>query len=72
MSALKDDLLPSLPAISEYTGQSVRRLRHLIAVHDFPHKKVGGKIESRKSWIDQYYGKPDHPASNHGEGVLGR
>jgi hypothetical protein len=65
---LKDDRLPNITAISEYlcgqaTPSTIRRIRHLIAAHGFPHKKVGGKIESRKSWIDAYYAEPDKPSS---------
>jgi hypothetical protein len=60
---LADDLLPDLNAVSEYTGQPVRRLRHLIDKHGFPAKRVGAKIESRKSWIDAYYAEPDKPAN---------
>jgi hypothetical protein len=41
-------------------------VRHLIAVHDLPVKRVGAKIESRKSWIDQYYSTPDNAASGNG------
>jgi hypothetical protein len=66
MSSLREDLLPNLNAIAEHvygeaTPSTVRRLRHLIAMHGFPHKKVGGKIESRRSWIDQFYASPDRP-----------
>jgi hypothetical protein len=66
MQRLADDLLLSLDAIAVYTGEPVRRLRHLIAAHGFPHKKVGGRIESRKSWIDRYYAEPDAPSSKNG------
>jgi len=59
MSALRDDLLPSLRAMSEYTGEPERRLRHLIARYKFPCKRVGNKIQSRRSWIDRYYAEPD-------------
>jgi hypothetical protein len=65
---LADDLLPTITAISEYTGEPVRRLRHIIAVHGFPAKKVGGKIQSRKSWIDKYYAEPDKRAAGNGGG----
>jgi hypothetical protein len=63
-STLSQDLLPSVEDIAahvygEATATNVRRIRHLIAVHGFPHKKVGGKIESKKSWIDAYYAEPD-------------
>jgi hypothetical protein len=63
MSALKDDLLRSLDEISSYTGEPVRRLRYLIARYGFPHKKVGNKIQSRRSWIDAYYAEPDGVAA---------
>jgi hypothetical protein len=63
---LKEDLLPTIGAISEYTGEPVRRLRHLIAVHQFPVKRVGSKIQSRKSWIDAYYAEPDRRAAGNG------
>jgi hypothetical protein len=64
MPNLKDDLLSSVPAIAEYvygaaTPSTVRRLRHLIDKYGFPVKRVGAKIESRKSWIDRYYAEPD-------------
>ena len=66
MSSLREDLLPSVTAIAEYIGTNERRVRHLIAVHDLPVKRVGAKIESRKSWIDQYYSTPDNAASGNG------
>ena len=64
MSSLKDDVLPNLPAIAEYvygraTPSTVRRLRHLIDHHHFPIKRVGAKIEGRRSWCDSYYSAPD-------------
>jgi hypothetical protein len=58
-ASLKDDRLPNLEAISEYTGDPVRRLRHLIDRHHFPAWKVGGRWESRKSRCDAYYAGPD-------------
>jgi hypothetical protein len=69
MPELKNDILPSVQAIAEHvygkaTPKTIRRLRHLIAAHGLPVKKVGGKIESRRSWIDQYYATPDQPASS--------
>jgi hypothetical protein len=68
---LAQDILPSISAISQYVyGESspskVRRLRHMIERHGFPIKKVAGRIESRKSWIDQYYAEPDKPSSSEG------
>ena len=63
---LADDLLPTIEAIAAYTlgavtEASVRRVRHLIRSHGLPSKKVGGLIQSRKSWIDEYYAEPDQP-----------
>jgi hypothetical protein len=63
---LAEDRLRNVTAIAEYIGTNERRIRHLITAHDFPHKKVGAKIESRKSWIDSYYSQPDAPASGNG------
>ncbi|MGH6897294.1 MAG: hypothetical protein ACREJ5_12235 [Geminicoccaceae bacterium] len=68
MPDLKDDLLPTIDAISTYTGEPVRRLRHVISRHGFPAKKVGGKIQSRKSWIDAYYAEPDTRPAKTGAG----
>jgi hypothetical protein len=64
MAALKDDILPSLSAIAEHiygdpSPKKVRRLRHLIDNHDFPIKRVGARLEGRRSWIDAYYAEPD-------------
>jgi hypothetical protein len=66
--SLKDDLLPTINAIAEYVygeanPSTVRRLRHLIEKHGFPVKRVGSKIEGRKTWCDRYYAEPDHAAS---------
>jgi hypothetical protein len=58
-AALKEDRLASVAAIAEYVGTNERRVRHLIALHGFPHKKIGNLIESRRSWIDQFYAEPD-------------
>jgi hypothetical protein len=59
MSALRSDLLRSLDEISEYTGEPTRRIRYLISRYNFPCKRVGNKIQSRKSWVDRYYAEPD-------------
>lgn len=56
---LRDDLLPDLRAICDFTGLPERRLRHLIAAHGFPVRKIGGRLISRKSWIERYYSAPD-------------
>jgi hypothetical protein len=59
MNSLRDDLLPTLESMAEYTGHPVRRVRHLIDNFGFPAKKVGGRWESRRSWIDQFYSTTD-------------
>jgi len=61
MPELREDLLPTIEAIAEYTGHTRRRVRHLIDHHGFPSKKDGGKVTSRKSWVDAYYAEPDAP-----------
>jgi hypothetical protein len=71
MTTLRDDLLPSLNAIAEYVygeanKSTVRRLRHLIDHHGFPIKRVGAKLEGRRSWCDSYYSQPDNAASGNG------
>jgi hypothetical protein len=68
---LAQDILPSISSICEYVyGEAdpskVRRLRHMIERHGFPIKKVAGRIESRKSWIDAFYSQPDRRASGQG------
>jgi hypothetical protein len=60
------DLLSGVSAIAEYvygaaTPSTERRVRHLVATGDLPSKKVRGRIESRRSWIDAAYSQPDHP-----------
>lgn len=66
MPELRDDLLPTIDAIAEYVyGEAnkitVRRIRHLIDRHGFPAKKAGGKLSSKKSWIEAHYAEPDAP-----------
>jgi hypothetical protein len=56
---LAADRLPSIQAIANYTGDNVRRVRHLIQHGVIPAKKIGGRIESRRSWIDAVYAQPD-------------
>jgi hypothetical protein len=68
---LSDDLLPHINAIAEFvygeaTPTTVRRVRHLIDHHGFPAIKDGGKITSKKSWIEKRYEQPDQPASKNG------
>jgi hypothetical protein len=60
------DLLSGVSAIAEFlygeaTPSTERRVRHLVSVGDIPAKKVRGRIESRRSWIEQAYAEPDHP-----------
>jgi hypothetical protein len=52
---LADDLLIGAEGIGKYTGEDTRRTRHLIKAHGLPHFKRGGRIYSRKSWVDAYY-----------------
>jgi len=56
MNTLKDDVLgPGVARIAEYAPDNERRIRHLIAKHDFPYFQRGQKIYSRKTWLDRYY-----------------
>jgi hypothetical protein len=71
MSSLHEDILPSINAIADYVygeanKSTVRRLRHLIDHHHFPIKRVGSRIEGRRSWCDSYYSQPDNVASGNG------
>jgi hypothetical protein len=52
---LADDLLNGVGAIASYTGESERRVRHLIDRHSFPVIRHGQRIYSRKSWCEEYY-----------------
>jgi hypothetical protein len=70
-SNLSADILPSVESIAAYlygeaNKSTVRRIRHLIATAGFPAKKVGGKIEGRRSWCDSYYSTPDNAAPGNG------
>jgi hypothetical protein len=66
-SSLAQDLLRGVEEIAAYTGETVRRQRHLIAHHNFPHMKAGGIIVSRRSWCDEYYSRwPDQRAAGNG------
>ena len=55
---LKDDLLNGVRAIAQYTGETERRVRLMIDFHGLPYFKKGGRIYSRKSWLDRWY-SPD-------------
>jgi hypothetical protein len=66
---LADDLLTSINAMAvhmygEATPYTVRRIRHLIDRYDLPVTRKGGKIESRRSWLNEWYGEPDRRAEN--------
>jgi hypothetical protein len=61
---LADDLLRSVKEIAAYLGESERRTRHLIDTGVVPAKKVAGRVQSRKSWVDEYYAEPDQPAAS--------
>lgn len=54
-TTLKDDLLRGLGQIAAYSGESERRVKHLIRAHGYPHFKVGRAVYSRRSWLDRYY-----------------
>jgi hypothetical protein len=63
--SLAADILPNIRAIAQHIYGEVspsteRRVRHLIAKNVIPAKKLGGRIESRRSWIDEVYAAPDH------------
>jgi hypothetical protein len=68
---LAGDLLSGVAAISRHmygddSASNQRRVRHLISTGVIPSKKVAGRVESRRSWIDAYYSQPDRPASSNG------
>jgi hypothetical protein len=54
---LAGDFLPDILAIARYvlnddSISAQRRIRHLVRIGQLPAKKVGGRVSSRKSWID--------------------
>jgi excisionase family DNA binding protein len=55
ISTSLDPFLP-LPALSEYSGLSVRKLRDYLAdpLHPLPHYRVGGKVLVRRSEFDAW------------------
>ena len=57
MSDYLDDIVgPGAPAIAAATPESdARRIRHLIRTAGFPVIERGGRLYSRRSWIDRYY-----------------
>jgi hypothetical protein len=64
---LAEDLLVGVRAIAAFTGESERRIRHLISRHELPSFKRGGLFYARKSALNAYYGgEGGAPASNGG------
>jgi hypothetical protein len=69
ISPLADDILPSVADMAEYIygrkdKAALRRVRHMIEVGSVPTKKVAGRHESRKSWINAAYAQPDRLKAN--------
>ncbi len=52
---LKEDLLPGVKRIAEYTGETERAIYHMSEKGVIPTFKVGGKIYARKSELDQRF-----------------
>jgi hypothetical protein len=70
-TSLADDLLSGVEAISKHlygdaTPYHQRRVRHLVDRGLIPSKKMGGRVESRRSWIDEVYSLPDQINGNGG------
>jgi hypothetical protein len=60
------DVLSGVSEIAEFlygvaTPSTERRVRHMVSSGDIPAKKVRGRIESRRTWIERTYSEPDHP-----------
>jgi hypothetical protein len=58
------DVLSGVPAIAEClygtaTPYHVRRTRHLISKGLIPTRKVAGRVESRRSWLEAAWAEPD-------------
>jgi hypothetical protein len=58
------DIVSGVPAIAECVYGSrepyyVRRTRHLIAKGLIPVRKVAGRVESRKCWLEAIWAEPD-------------
>jgi hypothetical protein len=58
------DLLSGVAAISRYlygdaSTPHQRRVRHLVRIGAIPHRKVAGRIETRRSWVEAAYAEPD-------------
>ena len=52
---LKDDLLPGVAAIAEFTGEKRRRTQYLVDTNQIPTFKIGARIYGRKSELRQVY-----------------
>jgi hypothetical protein len=68
LTPLAADLLSGVAAISTHmygddSPSNQRRTRHLIDKGIIPAKRVLGRVESRRSWIDAVYAEPDQPNS---------
>jgi len=54
---LADDVLSGVAAISEFTGDPVRRTYHLLETGQLPAFKLGGRWIARKSSILKHFEK---------------
>jgi hypothetical protein len=52
---LAEILGPGVEKIADCTPDNARRLRHLIARHNFPAFQIGGRWYARRSDVNQYY-----------------
>jgi hypothetical protein len=56
MDDFRDDLIgPGLAKIAAATNESTRRVRYLIRHHSLPCFERGGRVYSRRSWLDRYF-----------------
>jgi hypothetical protein len=51
---LSDDLMIGVKPIAEFTGQSKRRIFHMLASGQLPGFKLGNKWAARKSTLQQH------------------
>jgi hypothetical protein len=51
---LSDDLMIGVKPIAEFTGQSERRIFHMLASGQLPGFKLGNKWAARKSTLQQH------------------
>ncbi len=62
MHDLKDDIIgPGARRIADATGESPRRVLHLVEAHNLPVILRGGKLYSRRSWLDAWYSGREIP-----------